>query len=76
MKTVWVICETIDLGYRMVKGYESYDKANAECQRMDDEAKAEKVKDLMKHCDYTKEQADSWCVGVCFYDLDSVEIEE
>ena len=30
MKTVWVICETVDLGYHMVKGYDSYDKAKAE----------------------------------------------
>ena len=76
MKTLWVICETVDLGYHMVKGYESYDMANAEFQRMESEANAEKVKQLMKHCNYTKEQATDWCASLTFYELNSVEIEE
>lgn len=76
MKTVWVICETVDLGYRMVKGYDSYDKAKAEFDRMYAEAVAEKVEALMKaHCKYTKEQADDWCASVTFYELESLEIE-
>ena len=76
MKTIWVICETVDLGYHMVKGYYSYDKAKAEFDRMYAEAVDEKVKALMKHCDYTKEQADYWCASCTFYELESVEIEE
>lgn len=76
MKTVWVICETVDLGYHMVKGYDSYDKAKAEFDRMHAKAVDEKVKALMKHVDYTKERADDWCASVTFYELESVEIEE
>lgn len=76
MKTVWVICETVDLGYHMVKGYDSYGKAKAEFDRMYAEAVAEKVEQLMKHGSYTKEQAEMWCSKVSFYELESVEIEE
>ena len=75
MKTVWVICETVDLGYHMVKGYDSYNRAKAEFERMYAEAVAEKVEALMKQCDYTKEQADDWCASVTFYELHSLEIE-
>lgn len=42
MRKVWVICETVDLGYHMVKGYDSYDKANAEFERMQAEAISQK----------------------------------
>jgi hypothetical protein len=76
MKTVWVICETVDLGYHMVKGYDSYDKAKVEFDRMYAEAVAEKVEQLMKHGNYTKEKADDWCTRVSFYELESLEIEE
>ena len=76
MKTVWVICETVDLGYHMVKGYDSYDQAKAEFDRLCAEAVAEKVEALMKQCDYTKEQADDWCSLITFYELESLEIEE
>ena len=76
MKTVWVICATVDLGYHMVKGYDSYDKAKAEFDRMYAKAVDEQVKNLMKNCNYTKEQADAWCASVSFYELESVEVEE
>jgi hypothetical protein len=77
MKTVWVICATVDLGlgYHMVKGYDSYDKAKVEFDRICDEAVAQKVEQLMKHCNYTKEQADNWCASVTFYELESVGVE-
>ena len=76
MKTVWVICETVDLGYHMVKGYDSYDQAKAEFDRMYAEVVAEKVEALMKQCNYTKAQADDWCASATFYELKSVEIEQ
>jgi hypothetical protein len=76
MKTVWVICETVDLGYHMVKGYDSYDKAKTEFDRMYAEAVAQKVEQLMRHCNYTKEQSEKWCESHSFYELESVEIEE
>ena len=76
MKTIWIICETVDLGYRMIKGYTSYNKAKAELDRMNSEAILEKRNALMKHCNYTKEQADDWCSGCTFYELHSTEIKE
>ena len=76
MKTVWVICQTIDLGYQMVKGYDSCEKAKVEFDRMYAEAVDEQVKQLMEsRLKYTKEQADDWCASVSFYELDTVEIE-
>ena len=76
MKTVWVICATVDLGYRMVKGYDSYDKAKVEFDRMYAEAVDKQVKNLMESCNYTKEQGEDWCASVSFYELESVEVEE
>ena len=79
MKTVWVICRTVDLGYHMVKGYESYDKAKAEFDRMYAEDVAEQVAALMKPHPWpnlTKKQAEDWCAKVTFYELCSLEIEE
>ena len=78
MKTVWVICRTVDLGYYMVKGYDSYDKAKAEFDRMYAEDVAEKVAELMKPSiwlNYTKKEAEDWCAKVTFYELCSLEIE-
>jgi hypothetical protein len=76
MKTVWVICQTVDLGYHMIKGYHSHDKAKAEFDRMRAEAITRQVAVLMKHGSYTKEQAEKWCESHSFYELESVEIEE
>jgi hypothetical protein len=76
MKAVWVICQTIDLGYHMVKGYASYDKAKAELERMHAEAVDDKVKALMTHCGYTKEQADDFCASHTFYILESLELSD
>ncbi len=76
MKTVWVICNSLSLGYHMVKGYDSYDPAKAEFDRINAEAVAEKVEFLMRQCNYTLEQADVWCTDATFYELKSLEIEE
>ena len=76
MKTVWVICETVDLGYHMVKGYDSYDKAIAEFEQMQTEAIAEKVKSLMSHPHYTAELAIEYANKLQYYELESVEVEE
>jgi len=60
MKTVWVICEEVDLGYHMVKGFASYHRAESECGRMCEEAKAEQVNWMVKSGTQTKEQAVDW----------------
>jgi hypothetical protein len=77
MKTVWVICETVDLGYHMVKGYDSYDKANAEFERLCEEAKAEQIGWLVKG-GQTQEQAEVWVnrYESGRYELNSLEVEE
>ena len=78
MKTVWVICSTVDLGYHMVTGYESYDKAKAEFDRMYAEDVAEQVAALMKPHPWpnlTKKQAEDQCANYTLYELHSLEIE-
>ena len=76
MKTVWVICETVDLGYHMIKAYDSYDKANAEFERMQAKAIVDKVTALMVHPAYTLESATKYATSEQYYELNSVEVEE
>jgi len=76
MKTVWVICESVDLGYHMVKGYDSYCKAVAECDRLKTQAINEKVKILVDNFNYTQEKALDFAMVSCAYDVESLEIEE
>ena len=59
MKTVWVICEEVDLGYHMVKGFASEDKAKAECIRMCEQEKADLVKRFVQG-GQTQEYAENW----------------
>ncbi len=76
MKTVWVICESVDLGYHMVKGYGSYCKAVAECDRLNKQAINEKVKTLVEDFNYTRERALEYAMSSGVYDVESLEIEE
>ena len=43
MSTVYVICEPVDLGYHMVAGFASHDRAKAELDRMVQQARKEKI---------------------------------
>ena len=76
MKTVWVIGAVVDLGYRVVKGYMSYDKAKAEFDRMEAEAEAENIKYLLTSPHYTLERATELAKKTPYFELESVEIEE
>lgn len=77
MRKVWVICETVDLGYHMVKGYDSYDKANTEFERMQAEAISQKVKALMNMPHgWTEDKAIEYANSMSYYELESVEVEE
>lgn len=76
MKTVWVICKNIDMGYHMVKGYDSREQAVAECERLQTQAINEKVKILVDNFDYTQEEALDLAMVACVYDVESLEIEE
>ena len=91
MKKIWVICATVDLGYHMVKGYDSYDKAKAEFDWMEAEAIEEKIKHMMaspyytlqkatesakQYSYYTLEKATELAKKYSYYELESVEVEE
>lgn len=76
MRTVWVICSVVDLGYHMVKGYNSYDKAKAEFERMEAEALEENIKYMMTSPYYTLEKATELAKKYSYYELESLEVEE
>jgi hypothetical protein len=76
MRTVWVICSVVDLGYHMVKGYNSYDKAKAEFERMETEALEANIKYMMTAPHITLEYATESAKIRRYYELESVEIEE
>lgn len=76
MSTVWVICETVDLGYHMVEGYASYDRAVVEYNRMVAEAKAEKIRDLIEYCGYTQHSAEYHAHSQSYYELQQLKVQE
>jgi len=79
MKKIWVICETVDLGYRMLNGYASYDKALAEYERLQAQAIARKVKSLMSSkitIILSLDEAVKYANGLRYYELESVKVEE
>ena len=77
MKTVWVICEEVDLGYHMVKGFSSYDRAEAECSRMNEHENREVLARFVQG-GYDQEYAENWVKHYESnkYQVQSVEVEE
>lgn len=76
MNTVYVICEPVDLGYHMVAGFASHDRAKAELDRMVQQARKEKIIGLIKGCNYTQQKAEQYVQHTTFYELEMLEIEE
>ncbi len=70
---VYLICETVDLGYHVVAGYQSEEKAKAELEKMIQKAKEEKIEELKK-INYSQVEAENYVKYYSFYELDSVEV--
>ena len=72
---VYLVCETVDLGYHVVAGYLSENRAKAETERLINEAIQEKVQDLMK-IGYNSEDAKKYAWHQSYYELAEVDVEE
>lgn len=71
---VYLVCETIDLGYHVVAGYFSKDRAENEKERLVNKAIQEKIYDLMQ-IGYNKEDAEVFARSYYYYELSEVEVE-
>ena len=72
---VYLVCETVDLGYHVVVGYTDQARAQAEVDRLNSEAFANCVRDLIG-IGYTPEEAQASAKHRSYYELDSVEVDE
>ncbi len=72
---VYLVCETVDLGYHVVTGYPSENRARVEMEKLNEEAVQQKVQDLMK-IGYNKKNAEKYARQLHYYELAEVEVEE
>ena len=72
---VYLVCETVDLGYHVVKGYTDRARAQAEVDQLTNEAITEKVAGLID-IGYTPDEAMAYAKKLSYYELDSVEVDE
>ena len=75
---VYLVCETVDLGYHVVAGYLSENRARVEMEKLNEEAFQQKVQDLME-IGYNKENAEKYARQLHYYELAElaeVEVEE
>lgn len=75
---VYLVCETVDLGYHVVAGYLSEKRARVEMEKLHEEAVQQKVRDLMEIC-YNKEDAETYARHQLYYELyelAEVDVEE
>lgn len=70
----YLVCEIVDLGYQVVSGYTSKEKATNELNRLIDIAKKQKIEELI-NCGYTEEKATYYASNDEYYELEEVEIE-
>jgi hypothetical protein len=54
---VFLICEDVDLGYLVHSAYTSYSKAMQECAKLNADFANDKIKNLIKGCNYSFEEA-------------------
>lgn len=74
---VYLVCETVDLGYHAVSGYLDIEKAIAECARLNEEYRTDYISSLTKGCSYTYEDAVAYANNFRnYYEVDSVEVVE
>lgn len=72
---VYLVCETVDLGYHVVKGHTDRDRAQAEVDRLNSEALANCARDLIS-IGYTPDEAQVNATNRSYYELTSVEVDE
>lgn len=53
---IYLICEVVDLGYHVVSGYTSKERAEVELQKAINQARTQRIEDLKK-INYTQEAA-------------------
>ena len=58
---VYLICSHVDLGYHVEAVHADQAVANKRCKEMNASARAKKIEDLMKYCNYTRENAEEMC---------------
>lgn len=71
---IYLICEVVDLGYHVVSGHTSKQRAEVELQKAINQARTQKIEDLKK-INYTQEAAEKFCDSIEFFVLDTVEVE-
>jgi hypothetical protein len=76
MTTVWLVCEIIDLGYEVVKGYTSKARAFAECEQLRSASQAKHVRQLMSSpLGYTEIEAMVIAGRNMYYEVDAVDVD-
>ena len=72
---VYLVCESVDLGYHVVAAFTSEERATEEMKRLTEKAVAEKIQDL-RNIGYTHDGAVEWASMHTFYEIDTVEVQE
>lgn len=71
----YILMETVDLGGHPVKGFLVEQKAKEALLAANAAYKAQKIKNLMAHCNYTLEQAERFVANQTQFYLETVEVE-
>lgn len=73
--TVYLICEIVDLGYHVISGYKSKERAESELKTLKETALDEKIKGLMA-IGYSRESAFNLVKNWPFYEIEEVDVVE
>lgn len=76
MKTVYVVCEKIDLGVHPVVGFTSEEKANEHEKMLTEKEKSRVKASLISGLRYTEKQAEDFVKNTFPYEVWEVEIKE
>ena len=76
MTTIYLVNEVIDLGYNVVAAYTTKEKADAFCQKENDDYTVAKLK-VLKKVNYTEQGAKQWieAVGLPYF-VESIKLKE
>lgn len=64
MKTIYLVCENVDLGYQVVKAFTEEPAAISHAKHLDEQHRKDKVVALMKTGYYTQESAEVCAEGM------------